>query len=278
MNILIASPSLKTEGTMTADDALVLERPEGHVRVITLNRPAALNSVHADLAVALSQAVDRFQADPDARVAVITGTGRAFCAGADLKAIARGEDTLLPGHPELGFAGLTQRTLTKPLVAAVNGLALGGGAELVLACDLAVMSEDAELGLPEVTRGIFPGGGGAIRLPQHAPLKLAMEKLLTGDRISAAEALAWGLVNAVTPADDVVSTAVDLAGRIARNSPQSVRVTRDLALAAAGAGSPWADVVWARNAELNETIPLTEDALEGARAFVERRLPAWQLP
>jgi crotonobetainyl-CoA hydratase len=147
-----------------------------------------------------------------------------------------------------------------------------------LACDLAVLGEDAELGLPEVTRGIFPGGGGAIRLPQHIPLKLALEKLLTGDRISAAEARAWGLVNAVAPAADVLSTALDLAGRIARNSPQSVRVTRELARAAAGEGSPWADVVWARNGELNDTIPFTQDAQEGARAFVERRTPVWQLP
>jgi crotonobetainyl-CoA hydratase len=143
------------------------------------------------MAEAFSAAIDRLESDPVVSIGVITGAGRAFCAGVDLKAVSRGEGVLVPGHPEWGFAGLTGRTISKPLIAAVNGLALGGGAELVLACDLAIMSEDATLGLPEVTRGVFAGGGGAIGLPRQAPLKLAMEMLLTGEPITAHQALAW---------------------------------------------------------------------------------------
>jgi crotonobetainyl-CoA hydratase len=261
---------------MTSETEPVLVHRSDAVGIIRLNRPAALNAADAHLAIGVARALDDLDSDATVRVVVITGVGRAFCAGVDLKATARGEEVLVPGHPEWGFAGLTGRTLRKPLVAAVNGLALGGGAEIVLACDLAVMSEDAWLGLPEVTRGVFPGGGGAIRLPRQAPLKLAMEKLLTGDPISPQEALAWGLVNTVTPAAAVLETALVLARRIAANSPSGVRTTRQMALLATAHGSDWDRAVWAANEAHNREIPLTHDAVEGARAFVERRPPEWR--
>jgi crotonobetainyl-CoA hydratase len=259
----------------SATEPVLVDRRDA-VGIIHLNRPAALNAVDAHLATAVAAALDDLDSDATVRAVVITGVGRAFCAGADLKATSRGLDVLVPGHPEWGFVGLTGRILGKPVIAAVNGLALGGGAEIVLACDLAVMSEDAWLGLPEVTRGLFPGGGGAIRLPRQAPLKLAMEKLLTGEPISPQEALAWGLVNAVTSAADVLETAIALAGRIAANSPSGVRTTRDMALLATAHGSEWDRAVWAANEAHNREIPLTPDAVEGARAFVERRPPHWQ--
>jgi crotonobetainyl-CoA hydratase len=261
---------------MTGATDHVLFESLGQVALITLNRPAVLNAADARLASAVAAAVEDLEASDELRVGVITGSGRAFCAGVDLKASTRGEDVLVPGHAEWGFLGLTGRPLAKPLIAAVNGLALGGGFEVVLACDLAVMSEEAWLGLPEVTRGVFPGGGGAIRLPRQLPLKLAMEKLLTGDSITAQQALAWGLVNSVTPPADVLETAMSLARRIAANSPHGVRTTKAMALRATAQGADWDRAVWADNEALNRSIPLTPDAVEGARAFVERRQPQWQ--
>lgn len=261
---------------MTEAEPLVLVDVVDQVCVLSINRPGALNAADAHVAAAMSDALGRFEDTPNLRVAVVTGVGRAFCAGVDLKATARGEEVLVPEHPEWGFAGITQRMLTKPMIAAVNGLALGGGAEIVLACDLAVMSSEAWLGFPEVTRGVFAGGGGAIRLPRQVPWKIAMERLLTGERISADEALAWGLVNRITSPTEVLTAALELAQRIASNSPQSVRLTKEMALRSIGQGSTWDDDVWARNAELNVSIPLTADAVEGAAAFVERRSPVWR--
>jgi crotonobetainyl-CoA hydratase len=259
------------------DEIVLVERRDA-VLIVTLNRPEALNAADARVATAVSDALHELESNPSLRVGVITGTGRAFCAGVDLKATARGEAVLVPGHPEWGFLGLTGRSVSKPLVAAVNGLALGGGAEAVFACDLAVMSEDAILGLPEVTRGVYPGGGGAIRLPRQVPQKLAMQMLLTGEPISATQALDWGLVNQLVPADKVLDAAVELARRIAANSPHSVRITKQLALQATAKGSTWDDAVWAANAELNDTVPSHPDAIEGAQAFVDRRAPQWRTP
>lgn len=261
---------------MTDSTDLVLFERLGAVALITLNRPEVLNAADARMATAVASAVEEVERATDLRVGVITGTGRAFCAGADLKASADAEDVLVPGHPEWGFLGITGRALRKPMIAAVNGLALGGGCEVVLACDLAVMSDQARLGLPEVTRGVFAGGGGAIRLPRQLPLKVAMEKLLTGDPITAQQALAWGLVNHVTAPADVHSTALDLARRIAANSPHGVRTTKAMALRATAQGADWDRAVWADNEAHNRSIPLTPDAVEGARAFVERRQPQWQ--
>jgi crotonobetainyl-CoA hydratase len=258
---------------MSGGSRLVETERSGHVWIIRLNRPEALNAVHATMAAEVAAAVDVLDADPELRVGVITGAGRAFCAGVDLKAVARGEDVLVPGHPEWGFAGVTQRVPAKPLIAAVNGLALGGGCELVLACDLAVMNDSTYLGLPEVTRGVFAGGGGVVRLGAS---KWAMEALLTGDPVPAERAAAWGLVNRIVPAAQVLPAALELAGRIAANSPSAVRVTKRLARTAGGAEAGWVADVWTRNAAESIAVLQTPDAREGARAFAEHREPRWQ--
>lgn len=257
-----------------ADPAATFRR-EGSVGVITLNRPSSLNAVDAALSEAVGAALEELRSDPGLRVGVVTGAGRAFCAGADLKAIGAGHPIDAPDHPEWGFAGLVEHVVDKPLVAAVNGVALGGGAEIVLACDLAVLSDEAYLGLPEVRRGLFAGAGGLIHLPRLVPLKVAMEIALVGDPIPPDDALRWGLVNRVVPSEEVLSTAMELARRIADNAPLSVRTGKKMLRAAVGTGADWDRDVWALQAIEMQSILASRDAVEGATAFAERRPPVW---
>lgn len=168
---------------------------QGHVAVLTMNRPDAMNAVNAALSTALGEGVERAASDPAIRVLVLTGAGRAFSAGADLKALAAGEWIGAEGHDDWGFAGFARHWVDKPVVAAVNGYALGGGTELALACDLVVASDEARFGLPEVRRGLFAAAGGLVRLQRQIPIKRAAEMALTGEPIDAATALDWGLVN-----------------------------------------------------------------------------------
>lgn len=249
----------------------------GHVAVITLNRPAAMNAVNAALSTDLGDALAELDSDDELRVGVITGAGRAFCAGVDLKEIAAGRSVYHPDHLEWGFAGLVQHWVDKPLIAAVNGFALGGGTEIMLACDLAVVSEEAKLGLPEVKRGLMAAAGGALRLPRQIPLKLALEVGLTGEPIDAKTALEWGLVNRVVPAGQVVDAAVDLAEKIAANAPLSVRTTKRLMHKVADYGSDWTDEdMWRTNRHEMRELMCSADAKEGPRAFAEKRAPAWR--
>lgn len=253
----------------------VLVEDNGPVRVVALNRPAALNAVNSALAAGLGQALSDAAEDPDIRVVVLTGSGRAFCSGADLKEIAAGRSLAAPGHPEWGFAGVVQHWIPKPLIAAVNGLALGGGAEIVLACDLAVADRAATIGLPEVTRGLVAAGGGVLRLHRQIPVKIALEAALTGDPITAESAARWGLVNHVTSPGSALDVAVHLARRIARNAPLAVQATKRLTHRGHRNGDGWDPESWERNdAELGLLLD-TEDAAEGARAFVENREPRW---
>ncbi|MGW4843947.1 crotonase/enoyl-CoA hydratase family protein [Nocardia brasiliensis] len=254
--------------------AATLER-RGHIAVLTLNRPEAMNAVNAALSSAVGAALEELAADPQLRVGVITGAGRAFCAGADLKEIARGNAIHDPEHPEYGFAGLVQHFVDKPLIAAVNGFALGGGTEIVLASDLAVMSEDASLGLPEVTRGLIAAAGGVLRLPRAVPPKIALEIALTGSPIDAATAAHWGLVNRVVPADQVLPAALALAETIAANAPLSVRATKRIMHRVNDFGSDWDDPVWQMSAAEAAPIFTSKDFLEGPRAFAEKRAPRW---
>jgi crotonobetainyl-CoA hydratase len=254
--------------------AATYEKRNG-VGIITLNRPGSLNAVDAQLSEAVGAALEAIENDPDIAVGVLTGAGRAFCAGADLKALAAGLDITSPGHPEWGFAGLVEHPLHKPLVAAVNGLALGGGTEIVLACDLAVLSEDAPLGLPEVRRGLFAGAAGLIRLPRQLPAKLAMEHALTGRPIEPDTAARYGLVNRVVPATEVLATALELAAEIAANAPLAVRASRRLVRAATGAGAEWDVALHRRQDEEMSLILASADAKEGADAFAQKRPPVW---
>ncbi|MFI6048422.1 crotonase/enoyl-CoA hydratase family protein [Nocardia sp. NPDC051321] len=258
---------------MTA--AATLER-KGHIAVITLNRPEAMNAVNAELSSAVGAALDELATDPELRVGVITGAGRAFCAGADLKELARGNAIHDRAHPEYGFAGLVQHFVDKPLIAAVNGFALGGGTEIVLASDLAVMSEDAALGLPEVTRGLVAAAGGLLRLPRAVPPKIALEMALTGTPINAASAAHWGLVNRVVPADQVLTVALELAATIAANAPMSVRASKRIMHRVNDFGSDWDTPIWQMSFEEAGPVFISKDALEGPRAFAEKRAPQWR--
>jgi crotonobetainyl-CoA hydratase len=256
-----------------AAPAAVLEG-RGPVAVITLNRPHAMNAVNAELARAAGDALADFAADPELRVCVITGAGRAFCAGADLEELAAGRSVHDAAHPERGFAGIVRQFVDKPVIAAVNGFALGGGTEIVLACDLAVLSDQARLGLPEVTRGLVAGAGGLLRLHLQIPPKVAAEAVFTGGAIDPETALRWGLANRVVPAADVLGTALGLAEAIAANAPLAIRASKRIMARSAG-GSDWADEVWAMNEAELADVRGSRDAREGATAFAQKRRPEW---
>ncbi|MFP4238559.1 MAG: crotonase/enoyl-CoA hydratase family protein [Rhodosalinus sp.] len=244
---------------------------EGHVAILWLNRPDRLNAVNEAMTKAMRAALTEIEQDGSLRALVLAGRGRVFCAGMDLAAFAAGER---PGllDPDR-FAGFANAQRSKPVIAAVQGAALAGGFEIVLACDMVVAAEGTKFGLPEVKRGLFPAGGGTIRLPRRIPPVLANEMLLTGEPIEASRAHALGLVNRVVPADDLVGTALDLARRIAENAPLAVRSA--LALAR-DAGATAEAELWAANDALWRRVDTSDDALEGARAFAEKRAPVWK--
>lgn len=252
--------------------AVVEVERRGNVAVITLNRPEARNAVNPEIASAMVAALDELEADDDVRVVVVTGTGDVFCAGADLKVIASGRGGEL-ADVKGGFAGLVRRNYPKPLIAAVNGPALAGGTEIVLACDLAVASETATFGIPEVKRGLIAGAGGLLRLPWRVPMSIALELAMTGDPIDATRAAAVGLVNRVAPKERVLEEAVALAERIAENSPISVRCSRQLLREAAQLSE---EEGWTRNNEYLAAAWASGDTVEGATAFAEKRKPVWK--
>ncbi|MEN3279356.1 MAG: hypothetical protein V7607_496 [Solirubrobacteraceae bacterium] len=252
----------------------VLFERRGRIALFTLNRPDQRNAVDPDVTRLMNERVVEFEADDDLWVGVVTGAGdRAFCAGADLKAIADGQlSGIVDGEP-YGFAGLVRGTRHKPVIAAVDGPALAGGTELAIACDLIVASERARFGLPEVRRGIIAGAGGLQRLPQLIPPMRALELILTGRPIDAAEAHAIGLVNHIVPAGEALPRALELAEAIAANAPISVRESLAVARVAIGGSEAAA---WARADEAWPRILGSEDAAEGPRAFAEGREAVWQ--
>ncbi|MEV5843571.1 crotonase/enoyl-CoA hydratase family protein [Streptomyces sp. NPDC051985] len=248
-----------------------LER-RGAVALITLNRPRALNAVTAEVSAALGAALEEFAADPALRVAVLTGAGRAFCAGMDLKEAAAGRDVMDPLHPEWGFAGLVRHPVGKPLIAAVNGPALGGGAEIVLACDLVVADENATFGMPEVHHGLYPAAGGVLRLQHRVPRNIAREIALTGTPVDAATAARWGLFNKVAPAGKSVDVALELAEQVAAGAPLALDAIKRL--------MSWGEAeaeaaAWVENDRVFQDILASDDAHEGPRAFAEKRTPRW---
>ncbi len=250
-------------------DELIIER-RGHVELLTINRPDARNAMNRAAALALSDALDNAETDDDVWVVVLTGAGdKAFSAGMDLKAFATGEFPIT----EKGFGGLTQRDFPKPLIAAVNGSALAGGFELMLACDMVVAADHAKFGIPEAARGLVAGAGGLIRLPKRVPLALAYELALTAEPITAQRAYELGLVNEVVAGPDVLTAALALAERIAKNAPLAVRTSKSIMKQAAELPEVES---WPINNEAFGMIGRSADAMEGAIAFAEKRQPNWQ--
>lgn len=265
--------------TPATHEQAVAREQRGHVLVLRINRPAALNAVNQSVSTGIAAGLLHAQDDPTVRAVVITGSGeKAFCAGADLKALDRGE-SLVPDDPELasfGFAGCTERLIDLPVVAAVNGLAYGGGLEIALAADIIVADPRARFALPEVTRGIVPGAGGALRLPRQLPEKVAQWMLLTGEPIDAQRAYNLGLVSTLSENGSTLERAVEIAEVIARNAPLAVRATQQIYREPVG-GLPARELgAWRINNEAVPRVQTSSDAREGARAFAERRPPVWE--
>jgi crotonobetainyl-CoA hydratase len=261
--------------TVTEPAALVERR--GSVIVITLNRPEARNAVNAAMSIAVGDALARAQDDPEVRAVVLTGAGdKSFCAGADLKAIARRENLYHPDHGEWGFAGYVHHFIDKPTIAAVNGAALGGGTELALASDLVVARESATFGLPEVKRGLIAAAGGVFRIVEQLPRKVAMELLFTGEPISAAEAAKWGLINQVVPDGAELDAALALAERVTVNAPLSVQASKRVAYGAENGVIPAEEPKWDQLTRETIALAKSEDAKEGPIAFAEKRQPIWK--
>ena len=247
---------------------------DGPVLTVVIGRPGVLNALHPPAHRDLSRAFDLYAATPALRVAVITGAGaRAFCVGSDLKARSQ---TNRDDHPPTGFAGLTRRfDLFKPVIAAVNGLALGGGVEIVLACDLAIAADHAEFGLPEPRAGLAAlGGGGLQRLVRQLPLKQAMELALSGRRIKAEEACRIGLINQAVPANKLAAVVRALCDDILAGAPLALEATKQVMLQSLD--QPELPAAIDARYPAAERMLASEDAIEGPRAFAEKRKPRWR--
>ena len=247
----------------------ILVAVEDGVMTITINRPEAKNAVDKAVAEGISAALDQLDADASVQVAILTGAAGGFSSGMDLKAYLRGELPVVEGR---GFAGITEATINKPLIAAVEGFALAGGFEIMLCCDLIVAAENAKLGIPEVTRGLVAAGGGLLKMPRQMPHRLAMELALTGDSISAQRALDVGLINQVSAPGEALAAAKVLAKRIAANGPLAVALSKQVINKA----SDWSSAeMMAEQFKVIAPIFSSEDSKEGARAFAEKRKPVW---
>jgi len=251
------------------DDVVLVER-RGAVQVVTINRPQARNALDAAVARDVAAAMDELDASDDLRAAVLTGAGGFFSAGMDLKAFLRGETPAIEGR---GLCGITRTPPRKPLIAAVEGGALAGGFELVLACDLVVAGRGARFGVPEVKRSLVAAGGAALLLPQRVPRAVALELLLTGEPIDAARAAAVGLVNRVVDDGTALDAAVELADVIAANGPLAVAATKQV-VQSVPSWTP--EEMWERQDEAVRPVFASEDAREGSTAFAERRPPVWR--
>jgi E-phenylitaconyl-CoA hydratase len=257
-------------------EAAVLFAVEGHVATITLNRPDAMNAINGDLSAGLMDSLRRVREDDEIRVAVLTGNGRAFCAGAGLR--SRGGGPAASGGPAEVFAtretaGFATFDVKKPVIAAVNGYCLGGGFEIALACDLRIASEEARFALPEITLGFFPLAGAPMRLPRAIPEAFANEMLFLGERIDAQTALRVGIVSRVVPAERLLPEAQEMAAKIAGYAPIAVRGMKELIAAQADLSMPQA---MRFGSVLRWVVGQTADSKEGPRAFAEKRTPVFR--
>lgn len=247
----------------------VLTSVEDGVLIVTINRPEAKNAMTKAAAEGIAAAMDRLDAEDDLRVGILTGAGGTFCSGMDLKGFLRGESPSIEGR---GFGGVVQAPPAKPLIAAVEGYALAGGLELMIACDLVVANSGAKFGIPEAKRGLVAAAGGVMMLPDQIPERIAMELALTGDFIDASRAYELGLINQVTDGP-ALDAAKELAAKIAANGPLAVRVSKQVLKESRG----WAmEDRYNNQAKLIAPVFVSEDAREGAAAFAEKRAPNWK--
>lgn len=247
----------------------VLVAHEDGIVVVTINRPQQRNAVNRAVSYGVCEAIDELDRNPGLRVGILTGAGGTFCSGMDLKAFLRGEVTRVEGR---GILGIAMTPPKKPLIAAVEGYALAGGFEAVLACDLVVAARDAQFGLPEVKRGLAAAAGGLLRLPRLLPPRIAMEIALTGDFIGAERLAQFGLINILTEPGGALEAARALARRIIVNAPLSVAASKRVMVEQ----QDWPlDAMFARQQEITGPVLASKDAREGAAAFAERRAPNW---
>ena len=254
---------------MNDEPAVLTERRE-RVLLITINRPDQRNAVNAAVAQGIAAAMDELDGTPELSVGILTGAGKGFCAGMDLKAFVAGESPYAEGR---GFAGITQRASEKPLIAAIEGFAVAGGLEVALSCDVIVAAKGARLGIPEVKRSLVAAGGALLRLPRVLPRTIAMELALTGDPIDAERAYAFGLVNRLAEPGEAVTVALELAEAIAANGPLALAATKRILNEAVD----WPDAeFFTRQGEISGPVFSSEDAREGSVAFAEKRAPVWK--
>ena len=251
--------------TNEPDQPAVLTERLDRVLVITLNRPKAMNAINGDLSNGLWSAIQELNEDPGLTAGVLTGAGRGFCAGMDLKAFSRGEDI----GPMIKFI---RAGAEKPLICAIEGFALAGGLELALSCDLLVAARGSKLGIPEVGVGLMAAGGGLFRLPSRVGYGKAMEMAITADPITAEEAAEHGLVARLTEPGGALEEALSLAERIARNAPLAVAASKQVIRATQGSTEA---ELWAIQGPLRDGVFASDDATEGPRAFAEKRPPEW---
>jgi enoyl-CoA hydratase len=247
------------------DEQAVLTERRGRVLLITLNRPEAMNSINGALSHGLVAAVDELDGDAGLTAGVLTGAGRGFSAGMDLKAFGRGEDV----GPMMQFIRTGSQ---KPLICAVEGFALAGGLELALTCDLIVAAKGAKFGIPETSVGLFAAAGGLIRLPNRVGYGKAMEMAITADPITAEDAFAHGMVVRLTEPGEAVGTAMELAERVARNAPLAVAASKQLMRRSQGVSE---SDFWELQKEFFATVFGSNDSKEGPKAFAEKRPPEW---
>lgn len=254
----------------TSDNEAVLTERRGRILLITINRPDQRNAVNAEVSQGIAAALDELDGDAGLSVGVLTGAGKGFSAGMDLKAFVAGER---PYAGDRGFAGITQRASEKPLIAAIEGFAVAGGLEIALSCDLIVASHGARLGIPEVKRSLVAAGGALLRLPRLLPRTIAMELALTGDPIEAQRGFELGLVNRLAEPGHAVDTALELAEAIAANGPLALAASKRILVESVD----WPESeFFDRQGELAGPVMTSEDAREGATAFAEKRAPEWK--
>lgn len=253
-----------------ADEPAVLTERRADVLVVTLNRPDARNAVNGALAEGIAAALDELDGDDALRVGVLTGAGKGFSSGMDLKAFVAGER---PYVGDRGFAGITQRSARKPLIAAIEGFAVAGGFEVALSCDLIVAARGARLGIPEVKRSLVAAAGALFRLPRRIPYHLAMELALTGDPIDAERAHELGLVNRLAEPGTALDEALALAAAIVKNGPLALTASKEIVRNALD----WTEAeAWEKQGAIAGPVMVSEDAREGAVAFAEKRDPVWK--